>query len=144
MLIFFVVLLMNYSEVETAIKIFCGGFRVLCGSSTSNCRPVDVRRATQQQSTGKISWLKLRDKRAKYSAIFFSFPNLKTDSLLKTAIHIIVHGKDVSLHACRTAGDWVSRNFQDNQHVKVTSLSVLGNGRLYPPETILVLISVRD
>ena len=32
---------------------------------------------------------------------------------------------------------------QDNRHMKVVRLSVLGASRLYPQETFLVLISVR-
>jgi len=48
---FFVVLLMNYSEVGTVIEIFCCGFRILFENTPLNCRSVHVRRARERSVT---------------------------------------------------------------------------------------------
>jgi hypothetical protein len=45
-----------------------------------------------------------------------------------------------SWQALRVPGVWVPR-FQDNRHMKVSRLSALRTGRLYPKELFLVLIS---
>ena len=60
-----------------------------------------------------------------------------------TSIHILctlIHTKEVKLSYYRSLR---LPEFLDGRHVKVIMLSTLRNGRLYPQEIFLVLISVR-